>query len=45
MVDSLLAKFAESGLAGAFLWSWDTMSDKKHWSMESIADDIGVRWN
>ena len=45
MVDSLMTKFSMSGLAGTMLWSWDTMSDKVPWAMESLADVIGVRWN
>ena len=44
MVDGLLTKFSRAGLAGALLWSWDTMSDSLPWAMESLADVIGVRW-
>ena len=45
MVDSLLAKFSRSGLGGAVVWSWDTMSDSLPWAMESLADVVGVSWN
>lgn len=45
MVDSLFAKFEESGLGGALLWSWDSMSGSVPWSMESMADIINVQWN